>query len=424
MRIFKWMVALAILAVTAAISQPYFPSFTSIVFGVSLPGTCVPTFPGTLYAVTTGGIYYCSAPNAWSRVAGNSDGGGVWGAITGTLSTQTDLQTALNSKAATTASTTVNGTVCALGSSCAPSTTPTGSASGDLSGSYPSPTVAKVNGNTPGGPCTNQFARSIDSSGRPTCATVANTDLANSSVTVGGVPCTLGGSCVPGTTVGGFQVGQAQTINSAGGVTASAAYTPTTGNTLIVFCPYMAFGSTQPTSITVTDGTNTYVQDSNYFATGDIGSGGTRYPAFSIFRSSNVTGGSFTITCTLAPGGYNAVLGIYVTEWTGIATSSPLDGTANATITSVVGGTDSGALTTTNGTDLLLGIYVLPSSGTFTGCIPGSGFVFLSGDNTTATVPSAIFARNVPTAASRHATCVFTGTTSRSVAGQIAYKLQ
>jgi len=38
--------------------------------------------------------------------------------------------------------------------------------------------VVKVNGNTPGGTCTNQFTRSIDSSGRPTCATVALTDIA------------------------------------------------------------------------------------------------------------------------------------------------------------------------------------------------------------------------------------------------------
>ena len=36
--------------------------------------------------------------------------------------------------------------------------------------------VLKVNGQTPGGTCTNQFARSIDSSGRPTCATVATAD--------------------------------------------------------------------------------------------------------------------------------------------------------------------------------------------------------------------------------------------------------
>jgi len=49
-------------------------------------------------------------------------------------------------------------------------------------------TVVKVNGNTPGGTCTNQFARSIDSSGRPTCASIVGGDLPNpSSSTLGGV---------------------------------------------------------------------------------------------------------------------------------------------------------------------------------------------------------------------------------------------
>ena len=42
--------------------------------------------------------------------------------------------------------------------------------------------------------CTNQFPRSLNASGAATCATVANTDLANSSITINGSSLSLGGS--------------------------------------------------------------------------------------------------------------------------------------------------------------------------------------------------------------------------------------
>ena len=48
---------------------------------------------------------------------------------------------------------------------------------GDLSGVSTNATVSKVNGNTPGGTCTNQFVRSLSSSAIPTCASIAQGDV-------------------------------------------------------------------------------------------------------------------------------------------------------------------------------------------------------------------------------------------------------
>ncbi len=49
----------------------------------------------------------------------------------------------------------------------------TGSLGGDVRGTQGATVVVNVNGNTPGGSCTNQVATSIDTSARPTCSTVS-----------------------------------------------------------------------------------------------------------------------------------------------------------------------------------------------------------------------------------------------------------
>ena len=58
--------------------------------------------------------------------------------------------------------------------------------------------------------CTNQFPRSLDASGAATCASVANADLSNSSITIQGAAVALGGTTLATSstpTFGGLLIG-------------------------------------------------------------------------------------------------------------------------------------------------------------------------------------------------------------------------
>lgn len=167
-------------------------------------------------SVTVNGVP-CTLGSACTVTAGGPPTGAAGGDLSATypnpnvahLSHVTDAS--LANAGLTNPATVVNGQTCTLGAACTVTGAPTGTAGGDLSGSYPNPTVAKVNGNIPGGTCPGgQFVNVVSTSAIPTCGTPSGGGSAagaslfsttNSTTVTATSPTTLIGTVTGSTTV-------------------------------------------------------------------------------------------------------------------------------------------------------------------------------------------------------------------------------
>jgi hypothetical protein len=171
--------------------------------------------------------------------------------------------------------------------------------------------------------------------------------------------------CLHGRVFSSFSTGTAFS-----GTTASAALTAV-GSGHVIIADYCV--SAASLTVTITDGTNTYTAPAGAVIVGTTFRCGTTF-------APNVASGNPTITATAS--GTVAQINVWVTEWSGIVTTSALDGTGSGAATAgsgTVGQTfNSGNWTTSSNGDLIYGFS--QSNG---GSLAGAGFTTAVSDTST-----------------------------------------
>lgn len=161
------------------------------------------------------------------------------------------------------------------------------------------------------------------------------------------------------------RVGHAVHLETAQSDTVTVSYAPTSGNLVIVGCSAWINASTTPTTEAVDDGGhNSYSLAATKFQ-------GTKVTTY-LHYALNVTGGSFTYTCTVT--GASFWLNIYVIEYSGVALTSATDSSSTSATNATGSPVTTAGQTTTASAEVIVGIWVVgDNNGTITST-PGNSF--------------------------------------------------